>query len=64
MLALIVGIVLMVVSYFFWTAPWGAVEVANSDPRVQFAPAIFVFGVILAISSALVYELLPDRKPQ
>lgn len=63
-LFLIVGILLMAVSYFLWTAPWGAIEVSNSDPRVQFAPAIFVLGVILAFSSALVYELLPDRKPK
>lgn len=63
-LFLVVGILLMVVSYFFWTAPWGAVSVENSNPRLEWAPAIFVLGVVLAFSSALIYELLPDRERQ
>ncbi len=55
------GAVLMAVSYFFLAAPWGEDTVANSDPRLQFAPLLFVVGVIVAFSSAVVYELLPDR---
>ncbi len=55
------GVMLMAVSYFFLAAPWGEDTVANSDPRLQFAPLLFVVGVIVAFSSALVYELLPDR---
>ena len=58
---LIVGVVLVVGSYFFLTAPFGADGVDNSNPRLQFAPAILVGGVILAFSSAIVYELLPER---
>lgn len=55
------GLILMVVGYF-GSAPWGADSVTNSDPGFAFAPAIFVLGVILAFSAALVYELLPDRR--
>jgi uncharacterized membrane protein len=58
---LLVGIVLVIVSYFFLSAPWGADSVRNSNPRMQFAPALLVLGVIMAFSSAVVYELLPDR---
>jgi nitrate/nitrite transporter NarK len=56
-----VGIALMVISYFGLTAPWGARGVANSNPRMQFAPLVFVVGVMMAFGSALVYEMLPDR---
>lgn len=58
---LIGGVVLMVVGYLS-SAPWGADSVTNSDPRFDFAPAVFVLGVVLAIGAALVYELLPDRR--
>ena len=58
---LVVGIALVVVSYFFLSAPWGSDSVANSDPKLEFAPALLVLGVILAFSSAVAYELLPDR---
>ncbi len=55
------GLVLMILSYFFLAAPWGAETVANSNPRVPFAPGLFVLGVMLVFGSAVVYELLPDR---
>ncbi len=55
------GLVLMVIGYFA-SAPWGADAVRNSDPRFGFAPAVFVLGVVVAFSSALVYELMPDKK--
>lgn len=61
LIILLVGIVLAVVSYFFLSAPWGADNVANSNPRMQFGPALLVLGVIMAFGSAIVYELLPDR---
>jgi len=54
------GLILMVIGYF-GAAPWGADSVANSDPRFGFAPTVFVLGVIVSFSAALVYELLPDR---
>ena len=59
---LIGGLVLMVVSYFFLTAPWGSDTVGNSNPRLQWAPLLFVVGVIAAFMSAVVYELLPDKR--
>jgi drug/metabolite transporter (DMT)-like permease len=58
---IVVGIALMVVSYFGLAAPWGAESVANSQPRMQFGPLVFVIGVMLTFGSALVYEMLPDR---
>lgn len=60
-LATIVGGIALMVLGYLGSAPWGASSVANSDPRFGFAPAIFVIGVIVAFSSALVYELLPKR---
>jgi drug/metabolite transporter (DMT)-like permease len=58
---IIAGVALMVLSYMSLAAPWGNSTVANSNPRLQFAPAFFVLGVVLAFGSALVYEMLPDR---
>jgi uncharacterized membrane protein YdcZ (DUF606 family) len=58
---IVVGLAVMIVSYFFLTAPWGASDVENSNPRLIFAPGLFVIGVLILFSSALVYELLPDR---
>lgn len=60
-LTLVVGLLLMVIGYVA-SAPWGASSVANSDPRFDFSPLLFVVGVIVAFSAALVYELLPDRR--
>ncbi len=57
----IAGGALMTISYFFLAAPWGEDTVANSDPRLEFAPLLFVIGVIVAFSAAVVYELMPDR---
>ncbi len=58
---IVVGITLMFISYFGLTAPWGNEGVANSEPRMQFAPLVFVLGVMMAFGSALMYELLPDK---
>lgn len=60
MAMIVVGVALMLLGYFL-AAPWGAETVANSDPRVPFSPAIFVLGVIVVFSSALAYELIPNR---
>ncbi len=57
---IISGMLLMVLGYF-GSAPWGAKDVASSDPRFAMAPTVFVIGVVVALSAALVYELLPDR---
>jgi len=58
---ILIGVVLMIIGYF-GSAPWGAAGVRNSDPRFSFAPALFVVGVVIAFSAALVYELLPRRR--
>jgi hypothetical protein len=60
-LAMIVGGIALMLLGYLGSAPWGANSVTNSDPRFGFAPAIFVLGVIVAFSSALVYELMPNR---
>lgn len=57
---IVIGVALMLLGYFL-AAPWGADTVANSDPRMPFAPAIFVLGVVTVFSSVLVYELIPNR---
>ena len=56
------GIGLMALSYFGLAAPWGTDSAENSDPRVAFAPLVFVLGVMSVFVSAVVYELLPDRR--
>lgn len=56
------GIALALVSYFFLSAPWGAKSVANSNPRLAFAPTLLVLGIMIAFLSAVVYELLPERE--
>ena len=60
LLTLLTGLALAVAG-FLLAAPIGATDgPAISDPRMPFAPAIFVLGVILAFGSAVVYELVPD----
>jgi len=58
---IVVGIAVMVISYFVLAAPWGNESVSNSDPRMQFAPLVYVLGVMMAFGSALVYTMLPDK---
>jgi drug/metabolite transporter (DMT)-like permease len=58
---IVVGIALMVISYFGLAAPWGVDNVSNSDPRLEFAPLLYVLGVMMALGSALVYTMLPDK---
>jgi len=58
---IVVGIALMIISYFALAAPWGVDSVANSDPRMEFAPLVYVLGVMMALGSALVYTMLPDK---
>jgi hypothetical protein len=61
----IVGFALQAVSYFFLAAPWGIpTSPIYSNPRVPFAPALFILGVMLVFLAAVVYELLPDRQAQ
>ena len=61
-LVLIVGVALAVVSYFLLAAPLGHPSSEwYSNPRLPFAPLLFIIGVMVVFASAVVYELLPDR---
>jgi hypothetical protein len=54
------GLALVVVG-FFLSAPIGPPESPRySNPVLEFAPLIFVVGVVLIFSSAVVYELAGD----
>ncbi len=33
-----------------------------SNPRVEFAPLMFVLGVTIMFASAVVYELIPEKR--
>ena len=59
---IVVGLALMVFAYFFWAAPWCANGVECSNPTLEWSPAIFVLGVILAFSSAIYYEVAKDKE--
>jgi hypothetical protein len=50
----------MVATYFFGAAPWCAEEVACSNPRLEWSSVLFVFGILLAFGSAIVYEVMKD----
>ncbi len=58
------GIALMVVSYLALAAPWGFPPETEefSNPRLDFAPLLFILGVIAAFSAAILYELWPERR--
>ena len=58
------GLALMAISYFGLAAPWGASSVDNADPRMDFAGLVFIVGVLLTFSAALVYELMPEIRPE
>ncbi|MBC8514916.1 hypothetical protein H8D30_03535 [bacterium] len=54
----VAGFSLQFFAYFRWAAPLGApTSPAFSDPRIPYAPAAFIFGVMLVFLSAVVYEL-------
>ncbi len=62
-LTLAAGVALAVISYFLLTAPLGLPTAERfSNPRVPFAPTLFILGVVLVFLSAVVYELFPERK--
>lgn len=62
-LTLIAGVGLAVISYFFLAAPLGTpTSDSFSNPRVPFAAGFFVLGVVITFLSAVVYELIPDRR--
>ena len=59
----IVGLCLMFVTFFFLAAPLGFPPMGEvyADPRVPFAPVLFILGVMLVFLAGVVYELLPER---
>ncbi len=61
LLTLLVGLALSIIG-FMLSAPIGAtISPVISNPRLPFAPTLFVLGVILLFASAVVYELVPDK---
>ena len=61
-LMVIGGFALQAVSYFILAAPLGTpTSPFYSNPRVPFAPTLFIVGVMLVFIAAIVYELLPER---
>ncbi len=62
-LLIVVGAALMIVSYFYFAAPWGfpPSNVDHSNPIVPFAPGLFILGFLVLFLSAVVYEVLPER---
>lgn len=63
-LAMVVaGFALQVVTFFFLAAPLGQpTSVAFSDPRLPFAPLLFILGIALVFLAAVVYEVFPERE--
>ncbi len=64
LMVLAAGVAIMIVSYFLLAAPWGFPPESEdlSNPRVVFAPLIFIVGVMMAFAAAIVYELWPERR--
>ena len=61
LLTLFGGLALAVIG-FLLSAPIGpTTSPVISNPRLPFAPTLFVLGVMLVFSSAVVYELFPDK---
>jgi uncharacterized BrkB/YihY/UPF0761 family membrane protein len=59
-LLIVLGLGLMLVGYFS-SAPWGASQVADSNPAFLGAPTLFILGIVSVLAAALLYELLPSR---
>lgn len=62
-LLVVVGFIIMVVSYFFLAAQWGfpPSSVEYSDPKVSFAATFFILGAVVLFLAAVVYEILPEK---
>ena len=61
---LVIGFVVQGVSYFLMATPWGFPPSSEvySNPRVPFAPVIFIAGILLTFLGVLLYELMPERR--
>ncbi len=65
LLMIVLGFVLQAFSYFYLAAPLGIPSSpAYSDPRMPFAPLLFIIGVMLVFLAAVVYELIPAKQTQ
>lgn len=63
LLMIVLGFALQAASYFYLAAPLGIPSSpAYSDPRLPFAPLIFIIGVMLVFLAAVVYEVMPDKQ--
>lgn len=59
---IVAGFALQAVAYFLLGARLGIPSSpAFSNPRVHYAPLVFIVGVVYVFVAAIVYELLPDR---
>lgn len=62
-LMVILGFAIQIVSYFLLAAPLGSpISEAYSNPRMPFAPTLFIVGIGMVFLAAVVYELLPDKE--
>lgn len=62
LLTLVVGIALSGVGLLL-SAPWGPTsDPVYSEPRLPFAPLIFVAGVIAIVLAPVVYEVFPGTR--
>jgi hypothetical protein len=60
---ILIGFALQAVAYLALAAPIGKpTDVSFSEPRMPYAPLLFIVGVGIVFSAAIVYELLPDRR--
>jgi|SaaInl7_135m_RNA_FD_contig_21_970244_length_863_multi_15_in_0_out_0_2 hypothetical protein len=61
---LVIGFTIQIVTYFLVATPWGfpPTSEAFSNPRVPFAPVLFITGILIAFGAALAYELIPDKR--
>ncbi len=61
-LMVILGFAIQAVSFFYLAAPIGVVtNEAFSNPRMPYAPVLFIVGVGTVFLAAVVFELLPDK---
>jgi hypothetical protein len=62
---IVIGFALQAVAYLLLAAPLGRpTDVSFSEPRLPYAPLLFIIGVGLVFASAIVYELLPGRSAE
>ena len=58
----IIGFVIQFVSYFYLAAPLGSYSSeVYSNPRLPFAPTLFIIGVGIVFLAAVVYEIFPEN---